>query len=415
MSGEGSVVIPSEGTAAPGGVKPRSRWFRLVRECAAMWIWLYVILKLFVFDFDVWLVNLLVPSLSWLLDYKFLIVLAALACISMISNKKGFFLFAAFVAFYPLIVVFWRVPWLVIKQQSWVLFFALFNFVVGFVQSIKHTLIALSIYLISFTAIMLGSAKPLLYVSGVSLFLVLTVSFIRRFSSVFKGDKLFQFYHRAVPWMRGKAFLLIKVDDGIRNLPVSRMDATQVSKWTSSLEQSVLVNRVLLFSARKVRDHQKSPYGVLLGVIATIFLWIATVVTFTAINLAAYKIEPTSFSATAPPTFFTFVHYSFKAMFIATISELTAISPLSQSIEMLNNFYAFLTYAIVLAAFIAMHGQRYNTQLDELIGTLEREGKEAEAFIRSEFKLSIDDALAELVKLKSGLLNILLHLTTNLK
>jgi hypothetical protein len=248
------------------------------------------------------------------------------------------------------------------------------------------------------------------------LLIILASAFVRRFASLLRGDKLFQFYHRAVPWIRSKAILLVKMDDSVKNLPVASMDEKQIAKWTSSLEQSVLLNRVLLFSARKVRDHQKSAFGVVLGIIATIFLWVATVVTFTAINVAAFKIDPTGYSASVPPTFFTFFNYSFKAMFIASITELAPISPMTKSIEMLNNFFAFLTFAIVAAAFIAVYGQSYNSRLDDLIGTLEREGGEAESFIRSEFRFnSIDDAMAELTRLKSSLLNVLLALAQNLK
>jgi hypothetical protein len=415
--GEGAIVL-AEGAPRPEGVarQPWGKARRFARECVAIWVWLYVCLKLFVFDFEVYLINWLAPNLRWIIDFKILIILAALAAISMLSNKKAFLLFAAYVACYPLILFFWRLPWLVLKQKSWVLFFAIVNFGISFFQSIRYTLVSCAVYLICFAAALLTNVKAVLYVAALALLIILTSAFVRRFASLIRGDKLFQFYHRAVPWMRGKAILLIKMDDSIRNLPVATMDETQIAKWKTSLEQSVLVNRILLFSARKVRDHQKSAFGILLGVIATIFLWIATVVTFTAINIAAYKIDPASYLASAPPTLFTFFQYSFKAMFVASISELMPATPAAKIIEMMNNFFAFLTFAIIAAAFIAVYGQAYNTRLDELIGTLEREGKEAESFIRSEFRFnSIDDAIAELTRLKSGLLNILLQLTQNLK
>lgn len=415
---EGSVILPSEGVGRPqGGPGPAwGRARRLLREIVAIWVWLYVVLKLFVFDFDIYLIDLLAPNLRWLLDFKILIILAALAIVSMVSNKKGFLLFAAYVASYPIILICWRVPWLILKQKSWVLFFALVNFGIGFLQSIRYTLVSSALYLICFALALLADARPILYGASVGLLIILGSAFLRRFAALLRGDKLFQFYHRAVPWIRSKAILLVKMDESVRNLPVASMDEKQIATWTTSLEQSVLINRILLFSARKVRDHQKSAFGVVLGVIATIFLWVATVVTFTAINVAAYKIDPTGYSANSPPTFFTFFNYSFKAMFIASITELTPISLMAKSIEMLNNFFAFLTFAIIAAAFIAVYGQTYNSRLDELIATLEREGEEAESFIRSEFRFnSIDDALAELTRLKSGLLNILLLLTRNLK
>jgi hypothetical protein len=258
--------------------------------------------------------------------------------------------------------------------------------------------------------------QPQLYVSATGLLVVLSASFYRRFLNFFLGDKLFRFCNRAVPWTRSKASGFIRLDENIRKLPVANMDEQQVAKWKSSLEFSVLLNRILLFSARKVREHQRSSFGVALGVITTIFLWLGSVITFTAINFAMYKIDPAAFLASGPPTLFTFFHYSFKAMLFTTINELTPVAPIAQIIGMLNNFFGVLTVVIVASALIAVRGQRYNAQLDDLISTFEHEGREAEEFVRSEFRLSsIDDAIAELTRLQSSVLTALVQLTEKLK
>ena len=114
-------------------------------------------------------------------------------------------------------------------------------------------------------------------------------------------------------------------------------------------------------------------------------------------------------------SFFTFFRYSFYTYVYAGITELVATSPLTQGVAMLEACLALLTVALFAGAIIVTLGERYSTQLDDLIDNAERESRYAEGFIRDEFGFStIDDAIAELQRLKSTMVSLLLLLTRNL-
>jgi len=60
-------------------------------------------------------------------------------------------------------------------------------------------------------------------------------------------------------------------------------------------------------------------------------------------------------------------------------------------------------------------GEKYSEQLDNVISGAERESRYAESFIKDEFGFSsVDEAIAELGRLKYGLVSLLLLMTKNL-
>ena len=151
------------------------------------------------------------------------------------------------------------------------------------------------------------------------------------------------------------------------------------------------------------------------GVGVFFFLWLYTIVAFAAINVAMFTLYPTSYSTQGQISFFTFFHYSFYTYVHAGISELVATSPLTQGVAMLEACLALVTVALFAGAIIITLGERYSTQLDDLIDNAERESRYAEGFIRDEFGFSsIDEAIAELQRLKSSMVAFLLMLTQNL-
>src|SRR5580704_13769040 len=60
-----------------------TRSAKVLREAIAVIFWVYVILKLFVYDIDVYLAERFAPEKAWLLDYKFFILLCCAAIIAL--------------------------------------------------------------------------------------------------------------------------------------------------------------------------------------------------------------------------------------------------------------------------------------------------------------------------------------------
>ena len=54
---------------------------KVLREILAVSFWFYVFVKLFIFDFDVYLATTFLPEYAWLLDLKFFILIGLIAIV----------------------------------------------------------------------------------------------------------------------------------------------------------------------------------------------------------------------------------------------------------------------------------------------------------------------------------------------
>ncbi|HEX9384798.1 MAG TPA: hypothetical protein VF918_00635 [Anaerolineales bacterium] len=139
----------------------KSSFLASTREIIAILFWVYVIMKLFIFDVDLFLVEKFSPDFVWLLNYKFFILIGTIATIWLVSKNRNVLLWTLFIFFYPAIILLWRIPFFVFKQRSWILAFAIIDAIISFFKSVKFTFVTTSFYLVS-TAIIFRSSNAIL-------------------------------------------------------------------------------------------------------------------------------------------------------------------------------------------------------------------------------------------------------------
>lgn len=395
------------------------KFFIFLREVIASLFWVYVLSKLFIFDIDIWLVNKYLPSYSWLINFKFFILISAVVIIWLITKNKYILSWTLYIFFYPAIILFWKIPFFVFKQRSWIFAFALINAVISFFKSIKYNFITLALFLTSFAVIFGFSNKKLLWPAILVLFIILLVIYVRRFILVFKPSSVYQVYIKifsATKNYGSKQTTLFALDENIKNLPVENFDQKQLEKWTTNLQTSVLFNRVCLFVAKKLKDYQNSGLNIVSYILTILLLIILTVFSFSAINFGLFKISNEFFSYPTIPNFFTFFYYSFNNLIFNSIKEITPLMPIAQIAFMAQSFFALILVAIFISLLLSVRNQRHTEELNEVINWIETQGTEIEEFIKDEYKInSIEDAMAELEKLKAGLAKFIYKITESIK
>jgi hypothetical protein len=396
-----------------------SKFLAVLKEIIAALFWIYVISKLFIFDIDIWLVNKYLPSYSWLLNFKFFILISAVAIVWLITKNKHILSWTLYIVFYPAIVLFWKIPFFVFKQKSWIFAFALINAVISFFKSIKYNFIAFALFLASFAVIFGFSNAKLLWPAISILFIILAIIYIRRFILVFKPSSIYQVYIKifsATKNYGSKQTTLFALDENIKNLPVENLDQKQLEKWTTNLQISVLFNRICLFAAKKLRDYQNSGLNIVSYILTILLLIVLTVFSFAAINFGLFKINTEFFSYPAIPNFFTFFYYSFNNLVFNSIKEITPLMPIAQIVFMLESFFALILVVIFISLLLSVRSQRHTEELNEVIKGIETQGTEIEGFIKDEYKInSIEDAMVELEKLKAGLAKFIYKITELIK
>lgn len=388
---------------------------KIVREIIAAAFWFYVLVKLFIFDIDVFLINNFLPEYSQFLNLKFFIFIGIIAILWLITKNKYILSWSLYTLFYPIIVLLWKVPFLVFKQRSWVFIFAFINAVISFFKSIKYNFITAAIFLVSLAVIFSFSHEKLLWLAMSMLLVLLLITYVQRFILIFKPSSIFQVYIKIFSGIRKHGVSSFSLDENIKSLPVESLDQKQLEKWTTNLQISVLFNRICLFAAKKLRDYQSSGLNVVSYVLTILLLIAITIFSFAAINYGLYKIDNNIFDFSNAPTFFIFFYYSFNNLLFNSIQEIAPIMPISQTASMIESCFALFLVVIFVSLLLSVKSQRHSEELNEVIKGIEEEGKSMEQFIVDEYKLdNIQAAISELERLKAGLVNFIYQLSKNI-
>jgi hypothetical protein len=126
-------------------------------------------------------------------------------------------------------------------------------------------------------------------------------------------------------------------------------------------------------------------------------------------------VDPSLFQFTySKESFFAFIYYSAGSMFYAA-NGLVPIEPLSQLVQLIQFLCALLLLVILVTVIFALRNERYSSELQEVIVSVEREGRAVEALLLSEFDLgSVDIAIDALQKAKAGMIGFIIYLSNNL-
>jgi len=391
---------------------PRS--IRRAADVFATAFWLYAITKLFVFDFDLYLIQTYTPDLLWILQLRF-IVLVGLAGLSFLLFKRATVISAIlYIIFFPLIVLLWKLPALIFRQKSWTLAFALGNSLILFFRNIKQLAIMSAVFFVSATIVLVSSNRYMLAIAAALLFILVATSFVKSLSSIFRRSELLTIYAIILNAWREAIAKGNKIDERIHAFAPNQLSTEDLKVWSSTLQTRVLFNRACLFLARRFRAYQRSRLNVASGVFTSLALLMMTVISFALINMAAFDLEPTMFAVHQSPTLFDFFHYSFKTFVFGSTIEIEAIRPFSEAISMAENFCALFLGIIFVSLVISVRSQRYSEDLDQVIRIIEKQGQAMELQIAKEYKIkTIDDALRELDRASAGMMKFLYWLSNN--
>lgn len=375
-------------------------------------IWLYVLIKLFVYDIDILIANSISAKVVYLLNFKLPVLLILLAILWTVLGTKKFLKIFFYVLFYPLLLIFVLIPWFIFKQRSWTLAFAVINSTISFFKSLKYSFTTFTLFLAACICIVFFSNSYIIYISTGFLLILLLLTYIRKFWFAFKPSELFGIQVKIFKKIRKLGYGSYSLEEDIKSLPMTSLSSQQLQKWTEKLQMAVLFNRCCLFVSKKLEQFRDSPWQITSPIFSVLFMFIFTVITFAFINLGLFKINGNFYQYSTNPDFFTFFYYSFNRIFFSGISELSAIMPISQAVLMMQEFCSLLLTGIMFTLYVSYKSERNSKDLSEVVSEIEKEGESMEQFISDEYKInSIGDALVELQKLKANLVGFLYKIT----
>lgn len=395
--------------------KPKeSKWVVGLREILGGLLWLYLIIKILVYDIDVFILNTINPSWTAILNYKFFIIIGLILVLWIILGNKKFSKLIATLLFFPLIFLFWRIPKMFWKSKSWVGVFASIGIVFTFISSIKINFIIFALLCFSILVISISNSQFLLISAMGSLFLYLFYHFSKKFKYAFKPSHIFTIQADAVNKHWDKIRDNFKIAEEIKESEFDNMNANQKEKWCANLQNALILNRLFFFITSKLRKFQKSRLNIIYYLVSMFFTIILTVVIFSLLNFALYKLDPQAFNSEPKGNFFFFIYYSFNTLFTSSVNDFYPISDFARFLNSFEILFSFVLLAIVFFLFTTIIRDKHNDEINSVINDISKKGHELEGLINVEYKMDVYQAIELLDKIKGNLIQIIYYLTKNI-
>ncbi len=404
-----SQVVQSTKTRMES-VRKKVKW-TIIRTVAILF-WTYAILKLFILDFDVLLINNFFPDAIWLIRYRWVATLTIITMIAIAFWKRNLIGPILYLIFFPFIVVFFHVPSWLIHRRAWTLSIALLASTMTAIKSLRSTIIFFALFIFGLLFISVASADWVLQLGIGFLFIFIIIIYFRTIREAFRSS-LDIFSPRSLDklWSQlNKGF-----SDQVQNPDVQTMTESQKSFWISHLQFNVVFNRVCYFIADKITSLRQGRILAAIAGVRIAWLFTATLIVFTILNIGLYKLDPTQFEVTGTARWFDFLWYTFQATFVNNVSELTPIGDFARALFIVNGITIGLLLFVIIVFFVTgVQIARNSDEIDNLTESIKQQGRNVEAFVLDAFGLTIAAAVKELVEMKAILADWIVQISPDI-
>lgn len=398
-------------------LETKSKKFNLkLAELSSLIIWLYFSIKFLFIDFDVLFIQNYMPGFYWLIKYKFFVLIIIILILWMILKSEYLLKFIGFLAIYPFFLFFWRIPKLLLKTKNWIGVFAALEIIIAFFKRIKYNFILFVFVSISVLLILTTNSLFTLIPSILILFIYLILYFWGRFKYAFHPFSTITIQSEIMEKMWSNIsdkFRYVEIEDS--NEQKGETEKSADPQWATNLQFVLIINKICYFLIAKLKSFKRSKVAVaysLLSIIGTVFI---TIIIFSFLNFALYKISPSSFSNPAFGKFVYFIYYSFNTIFTNSINDFYPVSNIARLLNSMEIFFGFIILVILTFILTTILRERHNEQIDGVIVAVDSQASKIEKFIKSEYKLTPIQALKEIEKIKGSMLKVIYYFVNNIE
>jgi hypothetical protein len=375
---------------------------RIVKESCAIVFWGYIISKLFVFDFDNFLIDTYSPRLHFLLDYKLIFIFFTLAVLWLVLGKKRFMRFLLYVASYPFLIFLWRIPKRIFRKWTFAIIFtpAIFELIASFRSLfISHAFGALAALCILLTSNP-NLLAPSMAVLAVLLALHLYSSFQRAYrATVFSriADLLSRLRAKLSDAEFLQKILLTKQvgdkSDGSQMDLNKRISTLYFFHWGTE------------FAAQKIRGIAQTRKMDLYLILSWFWTILFSSLIFAFEYLALFKMDAGSFLAPSDLNFLSFFGFSFGTLILSSISEISPASSLAAFLCYVQQFCSLVILVILVFIILTAARERYKEDIENLVCEFRNVALMLQESCQTIFNLALEEAEALLLRDNAKLIN----------
>jgi hypothetical protein len=376
----------------------------IVAELFGWLVWGYIFVKLFVIDFDSLIAQHLFPDHRNLIYYKVFGVIIIAAVTLLVARKAlGWVLY---VVFFPFVVIFWKIPRIIYRTRSWIVFFAVANAVVHFFQDLPRNFAVWTVSLLACLVILVKvHSGVVILAAAVFLVLHLFSSFYRAIKQSFTPSAFIRLQQNAIQQVTKSDAInrACHLNDTLKNDSITKFNKEQLTALTTSLQYGIMANRGFIYWAYQLERYRTSGTPQIFAVITYFRLFIQTIFAFSVLNMAVFQFNPNAYMFSRPPGFLAFVHYSLSSLFVNEISGLSASSTTAMILKIAGGIVGpLLLGTLILNLMIGRKQSSQDSEMKSVIAQLKRQGAQLEAQIENEYEISLHDAMKKLADMHVG-------------
>lgn len=383
----------------------RLRWALL--DVVATILWTYWLLKIFVVDIDRALVRRVAPDHLGVLDYRAFLYLGVLAVAMLLFRKWHLVGYVAYIAFFPFILVGWKIPRFFVRRRSWTLAMGAVNAVFVILGDFRYTFLTKTLAAVAAVLIWTVDSKPLLVASATYIASLLVWSFVRAVRKSFQTSLFIRKQSETIGQLVGsdRVRQLTAISDDLKHVGVQTYTQAQVQQFSTNLSMGLVLNRGLYFWAYQLdRYRRKSSAPIVLNAVTYLWLLLGSMIGFTLLNYALLKADPTEFSFEERPSLIAVAFYSLSSLALNDGGGFSATGDIAYLVRIFAGIYGPVALAtFVLNVALVARRERDNAAIEETIAEVKERARAHEAVISQEYAVSVEEARRRLVELNIGL------------
>jgi hypothetical protein len=377
--------------------------------------WLYVVLKLFVYDVDRQLLSAV--GVEGLANYRLFFFLAVLVMIVVLTKRKVVaLLYLGYVLFFPIVVLLWKVPRLIYRTRSWLVALAAVNVVTAVFRDFKFNVVTKSLALLALLCIFVADTAFILVPASITLVVLLLITLYRSISAALSGSRFIDLQKSALKKLEGATFVeqFVQVPENLRNDEIEKFDKEQMDEFIGKLSNGLLAVRVTYFWAYQLERYRQSQAPTFFAFLTYVWLFFISVVTVWALNLALLQIDAEQFNFAIYPSNLQVLYYSFVSFALNGIPAMEPVGDVAIAIKIMAGVMGLLLFGALLTNLFLVARKRHDEDLATTIEGVKGRARVMEAEFGQEFEIPPEDAVEWLREIGSGAIRLLAFFTSRI-
>lgn len=375
-------------------------------------LWLSFIIKLFVFDFDTYIVTNWFHISPLLYSYKINIFVFILLIMSLVFNKWKFWTRLLFVAFYPIIVLVWYIPKLLFQGRSYFLLIYFADWVINTIMKLRLKLFLLLVLITGIAFINLSDDTNLIIAGMITLCGFLLYFGIAKIWTVFSPLKLF-----SVDILKHTSTMVDFSTDslGIKKQPKSKPVAKGTNPIVNKLlrpdkETSFIFNRTLWFFGHLLEIFEERRLYMFYFMIKISSIFIFATFLIAEVNYGFLRLDPSNFTiqqgyGTVPALVF----YTATSLVDKDLSFIQANTEMTNYFRLGCTFYYSVLLLTIAGFYWSTLSKRFVEATKKARVIVDNAYGRNERYIKARFKMSPSELQSQLNSTGSQVIGFVEH------